>query len=163
MHIFILGVALHVVVVIALGMSPVLVGFSHTLPDGLLLLSRDGTTEARDLLKGRHFGAAKHRTGAVYAVNYPGDPNPDPAIPPATPGDFVNPQNAQVLAWNQYRIEVQGDVIAVNLNGVDTCRYTNPDPNRGRFSLTEPTFVGLQAYSNYTYTTAFRNIRITVL
>jgi hypothetical protein len=55
-HIFILGVALHVVVVIALGMSPVLVGFSHTLPDGLLLLSRDGTTEARDLFKGRHFG-----------------------------------------------------------------------------------------------------------
>src|SRR5207244_2208930 len=23
-------------------------------------------------------GLAKHRTGAVYAVNYPGDPNPDP-------------------------------------------------------------------------------------
>jgi hypothetical protein len=108
-------------------------------------------------------GAAKHRTGAVYAVNYPGDPNPDPAIPPATPGDFANPQNAQVLAWNQYRIEVQGDVITVNLNGVDTSRYTNPDPNRGRFSPTEPTFVGLQAYSNYGYTTAFRNMRITVL
>jgi enterochelin esterase family protein len=34
-------------------------------------------------------GAAKHRTGAVYAVNYPGDPNPDPAIPPATPGDLA--------------------------------------------------------------------------
>jgi Domain of Unknown Function (DUF1080)/GMC oxidoreductase len=108
-------------------------------------------------------GAAKHRTGAVYAVNYPGDPNPDPAIPPATPGDFVNPQNAQVLAWNLYRIEVQGDVITVNLNGVDTARYTNPDPNRGRFSPAEPTFVGLQAYSNYAYATAFRNIRITVL
>jgi hypothetical protein len=55
-RIFILGAALHVVVVIALGMSAVLVGFSHTLPDGLLLLSQDGTTEARDLLKGRHFG-----------------------------------------------------------------------------------------------------------
>jgi len=26
-----------------------------------------------------------------------------------------------------------------------------------------PTFVGLQSYSNYSYTTAFRNIRITVL
>src|SRR5215469_9825206 len=108
-------------------------------------------------------GAAKHRTGAVYAVNYPGDPNPDPAIPPATPGDFVHPQDAQVLAWNQYRIEVQGDVITVNLNGVDTARYTNPDPNRGRFSPTEPTFAGLQAYSNYSYAVAFRNIRITVL
>jgi hypothetical protein len=108
-------------------------------------------------------GAAKHRTGVVYAVNYPGDPNPDPSIPPATPGDFVNPQNAQVLAWNQYRIEVQSDVITVNLNGVDTARYTNPDPNRGRFSPTEPTFIGLQAYSNYAYVTAFRNARITVL
>jgi hypothetical protein len=32
------GAVLHVVVVIALGMSPVFVGFSHTLPDGLLLL-----------------------------------------------------------------------------------------------------------------------------
>src|SRR5258707_12444693 len=90
-------------------------------------------------------GLPKHRTGAVYAVNYPGDPNPDPTLPPAQAGDFVNPQNAQVLAWNQYRIEVQSDVITVNLNGVDTARYTNPDPNRGRFSPAEPTFVGLQA------------------
>ena len=76
-------------------------------------------------------GAGKHRTGAVYAVNYPGDPNPDPALPAAQPGDFVNPQNARVLAWNQYRIELRGDVISVNLNGVDTARYTNTDPNRG--------------------------------
>jgi hypothetical protein len=36
-------------------------------------------------------GLPKHRTGAVYAVNYPGDPNPDPTLPPAQPGDFVNP------------------------------------------------------------------------
>jgi hypothetical protein len=108
-------------------------------------------------------GAAKHRTGAVYAVNYPGDPNPDPTLPAAQPGDFVNPQNAQVLAWNQYRIEVRGDVISVNLNGVDTARYTNTDPNRGRFTAAEPTFVGLQSYSNYSFTTAFRNIRVAVL
>jgi hypothetical protein len=80
------------------------------------------------------------------------------ATPP--PGDFVNPQDAQVLAWNQYRIEVRGDVITVNLNGI---KYTNTDPNRGRFSGTEPTFVGLQSYSNYSFTTAFCNIRITVL
>ena len=108
-------------------------------------------------------GLAKHRTGAIYAVNYPGDPNPDPAIPPATPGDILNPQDAQVLAWNQYRIDVQGDVFTVSLNGVITAKYTNPDPQRGRFSPAEPTFVGLQAYSNYSYTTAYRNIRITVL
>ena len=63
--------------------------------------------------------------------------------------DFVNPQNAQVLAWNQYRIEVQGDVIAVNLNGVDTARYTNTDPSRGRFSAAEPTFIGLQIAPSY--------------
>jgi hypothetical protein len=108
-------------------------------------------------------GLPKHRTGAVYAVNYPGDPNPDSALPAAQAGDFVNPQNAQVLAWNQYRIEVQGDVITVNLNGANTAQYTNTDPNRGRFSPVEPTFVGLQSYSNYSFPTAFRNIRITVL
>lgn len=108
-------------------------------------------------------GLPKHRTGAVYAVNYPGDPAPDPTMPPATPGDFVNPQDARVLAWNQYRIEVQGNQITVNLNGVDTARYTNPDPNRGQFAPNEPTFVGLQAYSNYAFTTAFRRIRVTVL
>jgi hypothetical protein len=112
---------------------------------------------------GQPQGLPKHRTGAVYAVNYPGDPAPDPTIPPATQGDFVNPQNAQVLAWNQYRIEVQGNQITVNLNGVDTARYTNPDPNRGQFAPNEPTFVGLQSYSNYSFTTAFRNIRVTVL
>jgi hypothetical protein len=108
-------------------------------------------------------GRPKHKTGAVYAVNYPIDPPDDPQMPAPTPGDFVNPQNAQILAWNQYRIEVQGDVITVNLNGVNTAKYTNTDPNRGRFSAAEPTFVGLQSYSDYAYTTAFRNIRATVL
>ncbi len=108
-------------------------------------------------------GLPKHRTGAIYAVNYPGDPNPDPALPPAQAGDFVNPQNAQVLGWNRYRIEVQGDVISINLNGTNTTKYTNTDPNRGRFSSATPTFIGLQSYSNYGFTTAFRNIRVTVL
>ena len=84
-------------------------------------------------------------------------------LPPSVAGDLVNPQNAQVLAWNQYRIEMQGDVITVSLNGVNTAKYTNTDPNRGRFSAVEPTFVGLQSYSNYSFTTAFRNIRVTVL
>jgi len=32
-----------------------------------------------------------------------------------------------------YRIDVQGDVITVSLNGVNTAQYTNTDPNRGRF------------------------------
>jgi hypothetical protein len=108
-------------------------------------------------------GRSKHRTGAVYAVNYPNDPPHDPTMPAPTAGDFVNPQNATVLGWNQYRIEVKGDVITVNLNGVDTAKYTNTDPNRGRFSPTEPTFVGLQSYSNYGFTTAFRRVRVTVL
>ena len=40
-------------------------------------------------------------------------------------------QNVPFPAWNQYRIELRGDVISVNLNGVDTARYTNTDPNRG--------------------------------
>jgi hypothetical protein len=108
-------------------------------------------------------GRAKHRTGAVYAVNYPNDPPDDAALPLSQPGDFVNPQNAQVLGWNHYIIVVQGDVITVNLNGVNTAHYANTDPNRGQFVPAEPTFVGLQSYSNYSFTTAFRNIRITVL
>jgi hypothetical protein len=108
-------------------------------------------------------GWAKHRTGAVYNVNYPNDPNQNPDAPPSTASDFVSPRDANVGTWNALRIEVQGDVILVNLNGADTAHYTNTDPNRGQFSATEPTFVGLQSYSNYSYTTAFRNIRITVL
>ena len=88
-------------------------------------------------------GLSKHRTGAIYADNYSGDPNPDSALPPAQAGDFVNPQDAQALAWNQYSIEVRGDVFTANLNGASTAKYTNTDPTRGRFSATEPTFVGL--------------------
>jgi hypothetical protein len=119
-------------------------------------------------------GMAIHRTGAVYAVSYPGNPSEIAGFPPATPGDFVSPQDAAVLGWNQYRIEVSNNVIKVALNGANTAKYTIPDPavvhfpapydqNRGRFPATEPTFMGLQSYSNYSYTTAFRNIRVTVL
>jgi choline dehydrogenase-like flavoprotein len=119
-------------------------------------------------------GMAIHRTGAVYAVSYPGNPSEIAGFPAATATDFVNPRDATVLGWNHYRIEVSNDVIKVNLNGMDTARYTIPDPalihfpppydqSRGRFPAVEPTFVGLQSYSNYSFTTAFRNIRITVL
>jgi hypothetical protein len=108
-------------------------------------------------------GLAKHRTGVVYSVNYPGDPSPDLSLPPATPGDSASPQDALVLGWNHYRIDVQGNVIRVNLNGNDTARYTNNQPGRGQFLATEPTFIGLQSYSNYSFTTAFRNVQVTVL
>jgi len=78
------------------------------------------------------------------------------------------------LGLDQYRIEVSSNVITVALNGVNTSKYTIPDPavihfplpydqSRGRYPATEPTYVGLQSYSNYGYTTAFRNIRVTVL
>src|SRR5262249_24773148 len=94
-------------------------------------------------------GRPRPKTGAAYPVHYPNDPPPEPRFPAAQPGDFVNPQTSQLFpTWNKYRIEVIGDVITVNLNGVDTVRYTNTDPSRGRFSPTEPTFVGLQSYSN---------------
>ena len=106
---------------------------------------------------------AKHRTGVVYAVNYPGDPSPDLSLPPATPGDFANPQDATILGWNHYRIEVQDNVIRVNLNGTDTAKHTNTQPARGQFSATQPTFVGLQSYSNYSFTAAFRNLQVMVL
>ena len=113
---------------------------------------------------GQPQGLPKHRTGAVYNVNYPGDGFPTAGVPPATAGDFVTPLDAALFpVWNQYRIQVLNDVITVNLNGTNTAKYTNPDPNRGRFSSTQPTFVGLQSYSNYSYTTAFKNIRVTAL
>jgi Domain of Unknown Function (DUF1080)/GMC oxidoreductase len=119
-------------------------------------------------------GLPIHRTGAVYAVSYPGNPSEIPGFPAAAPGDFVNPQDAIVLGWNKYRIEVNNDVISVALNGTDTAQYTIPDPavaqfpapwdpHRGRYPAAEPTFIGLQSYSNYSYTTAFRNIRVTAL
>ena len=119
-------------------------------------------------------GLPIHRTGAVYAVSYPGNPSEIQGFPPATPGDFVTPQDAMVLGWNQYRIEVNNDVIRVALNGIDTAKYTIPDPavaqfplpwdpSRGRYPATESTFIGLQSYSNYSYTTAFRNIRAAVI
>jgi hypothetical protein len=108
-------------------------------------------------------GWLKHRTGTVYNVNYPNDPNQNPGAPVPTAGDFANPVGANVGVWNALTIEVRGDVFTVNLNGTDTARYTNTEPNRGRFSAAESTFVGLQSYSNYSYTTAFRNIRMTVL
>jgi hypothetical protein len=113
---------------------------------------------------GQPQGLPKHRTGAVYNVNYPVDGFPTPGVPPATAGDFVTPLDASLFpTWNRYRIQVLNDVITVNLNGTNTAKYTNSDPNRGRFSTTQPTFVGLQSYSNYSYTTAFKNIRATVL
>jgi len=120
-------------------------------------------------------GLAKHTTGAVYAVNYPADPNSDTTFPNATPGDFVSPKDAQVGGWNAYQIDVVNDVITVVLNGAPTARFTIPvtsagnswpvpyAANRGRFSPTEPTFIGLQSYSNYSFTTGFRNIKMTVL
>jgi choline dehydrogenase-like flavoprotein len=150
--------------------SGVFVRFSNpdgaTNPDGTMFSNpawaavRTGF-EAQIDNSGAPDGAAKHRTGAIYAVNYPGDPGPDPAAPPATPGDFVNPQDALILGWNQYRIDVRGDVFSVNLNGTDTAQYTNTDPHRGRAN--GPTYVGLQSPSNYSYPAAFRNIRITAL
>jgi hypothetical protein len=113
-------------------------------------------------------------SGAVYAVSYPGNPSEISGFPAGTPGDFVNPQDALVLGWNQYRIEVNNNVIKVALNGNNTAQYTIPDPptvnfpppwdqRRGRYPASEPTFIGLQSYSNYSYTTAFRNMRATVL
>ena len=56
-----------------------------------------------------------------------------------------------------------GDAVTVALNGVDTARYTNTDPHRGRFRPDKPTFVGRQSYSDYSATAAFRDIRITAL
>ncbi|MFB9266018.1 family 16 glycoside hydrolase [Bradyrhizobium erythrophlei] len=66
-------------------------------------------------------GMPIHRTGAVYAVGYPA--NPTEIFPAATPGDFISPQDAIVLGWNQYRIEVKNNVIKVALNGTNTALH----------------------------------------
>lgn len=113
-------------------------------------------------------------TGAVYAVSYPGNPSEIAGFPAAMPGDFVAPQDAIVLGWNQYRIEVKNDVVKLALNGTKTAQCTIPDPaavhfplpwdqHRGRYPATEPTFIGLQSNSNYSCTTVSRNIRVTAL
>src|SRR6266568_2373896 len=77
------------------------------------------TTRARPRPASRRVSPST-ATGAIYNVNYPGDINPTPNVPPPTAGDFVNPQDGPVNGWNTYRIDVQGDVIRVNLNGQDT-------------------------------------------
>jgi len=59
--------------------------------------------------------SADPQTGAVYAVSYPGNPSEIPGFPAATPGDFASPQDAIVLGWNKYRIEVNNDIIKVAL------------------------------------------------
>jgi len=166
--------------------SGVLVRFTN--PDGAKLV--DGTAFANPAwsavytgfeIQIDNTGAGKpmpglpiHRTGAVYAVSYPGNPSEIPGFPSATTGDFIAPQDAIVLGWNRYRIEVNNNVIRVALNGADTAKYTIPDPalaqfptpydkSRGRYPTSEPTFVGLQSYSDYSFTTAFRNITATAL
>jgi hypothetical protein len=95
---------------------------------------------------------------AERLIGSPGNPSEISGFPAGTPGDFVNPLDALVLGWNQYRIEVNNNVIKVALNGTNTAQYTIPDPatvnfpppwdqRRGRYPASEPTFIGLQSYS----------------
>ena len=88
---------------------------------------------------------------------------PDERNHPAETTRSACPHRVGRLCGRDNRIEVRRDVITVNLNGVDTAKYTNTDAARGRFSATEATFVGLQPYSNSGFTTAFPRIRATVL
>jgi hypothetical protein len=124
-------------------------------------IARRRRTAGRHIQDRRH-----HRAGRRGLRCCRSGPRSRPSVSCGATGRLrqAKPQASQLFpAWNQYRIEVRGDAITVNLNGIDTAQYTNTDPTRGRFSPTEPTFVGLQSYSNYSFTTGFRNIRVTVL
>lgn len=89
----------------------------------------------------RNDGAAIHKTGAIYGLQGPQDPNNLP----------VNP----VGQWNQYEIQAKGNQFKIFLNGQLITDYTNLDPNRA--VGTAPGFIGLQTHTGRV---AFRNIQI---
>jgi hypothetical protein len=94
----------------------------------------------------RDDGADMHHTGACYGI-------PDPAfvrLPARPPGQ-----------WNDYEITCQGQTYTITLNGTQTTRVVNTNPQRGRPGApAAPSFIGVQAHTGHV---AFRHIRITAL
>ncbi|RUW85598.1 DUF1080 domain-containing protein [Mesorhizobium sp. M1E.F.Ca.ET.063.01.1.1] len=95
-------------------------------------------------------GLAVHKTGAIYGLHGPNDPNALPVLP--------------VGEWNAFEIVVQGQSYTVVLNGVQVTQFAfvpGSDalhPDRGLPSTNAvPRFVGLQTHSG---SVAFRNIQI---
>ena len=89
-------------------------------------------------------GAAKHKTGAIYDR----DDQQYTAVPARAVGE-----------WNDFRIRVVGQLYTVELNGAQTTRFTNPEPQRGTMS---PAFIGLQTHPA-PGSIAYRNIKIRAL
>jgi hypothetical protein len=86
----------------------------------------------------RDDGAAIHKTGAIYGLAGPNDPDHLPVHPPGE--------------WNEFEIHAKGQTYTVFLNGTKITEYVNPDPNRGTGS-----FIGLQTHTGRV---AFRKIQI---
>ena len=91
---------------------------------------------------GRPDGAAIHKSGAIY-----GEPGQQLTQRPARPPG----------EWNEFEIQVQGQLYTVFLNGEKVCGFQNPHANRGIASTsTAATYIGLQSHTGRV---AFRNIR----
>jgi hypothetical protein len=88
-------------------------------------------------------GADKHLTGAVY--------NEDNQ-------DFTRQQAKPAGEWNDFEILIEGLSYTVFLNGQQTTRFTNSNPERG-FPGTQntPSYIGFQGH--FESRVAFRNIR----
>lgn len=88
-------------------------------------------------------GADKHTTGAIY-----NEDNQTFTRKPANPTG----------QWNDFEIRVEGQVYTVSLNGQQTTKFTNTNPNRGLPSAPNaPSHIGLQGH--FGSRVAFRNIR----
>jgi len=93
-------------------------------------------------------GADIHRTGAIYRKDN------------RTDGETLSLKPARAVGeWNDYEIQVKGQLYTVKLNGETVCMFdnTNRYPNRG---LPTPAYIGLQCYADPNSRIAFRHIRI---
>ncbi|MCK5828765.1 MAG: DUF1080 domain-containing protein [Methylococcales bacterium] len=101
--------------------------------------------------------------GFEVQIDELGNPN---GLPIQTTGAIYNEQNQNLTQqsalpaneWNEFEIQVQGQIYTVFLNGIQVTKYTNIDPNRGLPStVADPSFIGLQTYPGSRM--AYKNIR----
>lgn len=92
---------------------------------------------------GQPNGLPIQSTGAIY-----NQPNQTLTQQPARP----------VGEWNEFEIQVKGQIYTVFLNGTQVTKFTNTDPSRGLpGTAADPSFIGLQTYPGFRM--AYRNIR----
>jgi choline dehydrogenase-like flavoprotein len=94
--------------------------------------------------------ADMHRTGAVYGVEI----GPGPGRQTYVRGSALQPGE-----WNDYEIQVAGNVYTVLLNGFQTTSFSNNDPARGLPANQDPAsgYLGLQTHTG---AVSFRAVRI---